>query len=228
MPNLRPSTLAFALSLLVAVGATDAQAQKKKRSTAKKPVVEKIDACSDFYTYTHKAWLDANLHVAGSGMTTAMSQLRERALQQQIDLLNSDMQTAQGGIGKLLGDFWASGLDEAAVETDGANPIAPLLDRINGIRRDKDIAPAIAALHQVGIPALFNRLLEERRRAPARIEVFFASHPLEEDRIVATEREIEAIAPSLPPGLRQDDPSYQAFKEHLARLPRAPERAMEP
>ena len=156
MPNLRPSTLAFALSLLVAVGATDAQAQKKKRSTAKKPVVEKIDACSDFYTYTHKAWLDANLHVAGSGMTTAMSQLRERALQQQIDLLNSDMQTAQGGIGKLLGDFWASGLDEAAVETDGANPIAPLLDRINGIRRDKDIAPAIAALHQVGIPALFN------------------------------------------------------------------------
>ena len=156
MPNLRPSTLAFALSLLVAVGATDAQAQKKKRSTAKKPVVEKIDACSDFYTYTHKAWLDANLHVAGSGMTTAMSQLRERALQQQIDLLNSDMQTAQGGIGKLLGDFWASGLDEAAVEADGANPIAPLLDRINGIRRDKDIAPAIAALHQVGIPALFN------------------------------------------------------------------------
>ena len=82
MPNLRPSTLAFALSLLVAVGATDAQAQKKKRSTAKKSVVEKIDACGDFYTYTHKAWLDANLHVAGSGMTTAMSQLRERALQQ--------------------------------------------------------------------------------------------------------------------------------------------------
>jgi beta-barrel assembly-enhancing protease len=81
-----------------------------------------------------------------------------------------------------------------------------------------------AGIDPRGIPALFNRLLEERRRAPARIEVFFASHPLEEDRIVATEREIEAIAPSPPAGLRQDDPSYQAFKEHLARLPRAPER----
>jgi putative endopeptidase len=156
MPNLRPTTLALALTLVVAVGSPDAMAQKKKRAAAKKPVAEKIDACGDFYTYNHKAWLDSNMYVGGSGMTSAMSQLRERALQQQIDLLNANMQSAQGGIGKLLGDFWASGLDEAAVEADGANPIAPLLDRINGIKRDKDIAPAIAALHQVGIPALFN------------------------------------------------------------------------
>src|SRR3546814_7743278 len=34
-------------------------------------------------------------------------------------------------------------------------PIAPLLSRIDSIRRDKDIPPAIAALHQVGIPVLF-------------------------------------------------------------------------
>lgn len=152
---LRPTTLALALGLTVAIGATDAQAQRK-RSTAKKPVAQQVTACSDFYTFTHKAWLDSNLYVGGSGSTTALGQLRERALQQQIDLLNANMQGAQGGIGKLLGDFWASGLDEAAVETDGANPIAPLLGRIDGIRRDKDIAPAIAALHQVGIPALFN------------------------------------------------------------------------
>ena len=57
---------------------------------------------------------------------------------------------------KLLGDFWASGLDEAAVERDGANPIAPLLSRIDAIRRSKDVPAAIAALHQVGIPVAFN------------------------------------------------------------------------
>jgi hypothetical protein len=28
--------------------------------------------------------------------------------------------------------------------------------------------------------------------------------------------------------LRQDDPSYAAFKAHLAQLPRAPEREMGP
>ena len=66
------------------------------------------------------------------------------------------MQAPQGNVQKLLGDFWASGLDEAAVEADGAKPIAPLLDRINGIKRAKDVPAAIAALHQVGIPVAFN------------------------------------------------------------------------
>jgi hypothetical protein len=28
----------------------------------------------------------------------------------------------------------------------------------------------------------------------------------------------------MPKDLRRDDPSYRAFKEHLAALPRAPER----
>jgi putative endopeptidase len=42
------------------------------------------------------------------------------------------------------------------VERDGANPVAPLISRINAIRRAKDIPPSIAALHQVGIPVAFN------------------------------------------------------------------------
>ena len=66
------------------------------------------------------------------------------------------MASPQNNVQKLLGDFWASGLDEAAVESDGANPVAPLLKRIDGIRKTGDVAPAIAALHQVGIPVVFN------------------------------------------------------------------------
>src|SRR3546814_17665352 len=65
------------------------------------------------------------------------------------------MQAPGNHVQKLRGDFWASGLDVAAVEADGAQPIAPLLSRIDSIRCDKDIPPAIAALHQVGIPVLF-------------------------------------------------------------------------
>ena len=66
------------------------------------------------------------------------------------------MASPQNGIQKLLDDFWASGLDEDAVERDGAGPIAPLLARIGAIRKPQDVAPAIAALHQVGIPVAFN------------------------------------------------------------------------
>ena len=150
----RPLALALSLALIAALTAPAADAAKKKKSAAKK-APEIILACRDFYAQANADWLTAN-PVVGSGMQSALGQLAQRAQQQQIDMLNTDMQSAQGGVAKLLGDFWASGLDEAAVERDGATPIAPLLARVDAIRRSKDIPAAIAALHQVGIPVAFN------------------------------------------------------------------------
>jgi predicted Zn-dependent protease len=128
-------------------------------------------------------------------------------------------------LGCRLTDLCNSDVARAAIQVGGAALFARY-SRYDEAEADSEAVQLVvdAGIDPQGIPALFNRLLEERRRSPARIEVFFASHPLEEDRIVATEREIAALAPSLPAGLRQDDPSYQAFREHLARLPRAPER----
>ncbi|HVI26408.1 MAG TPA: M13 family metallopeptidase [Xanthomonadaceae bacterium] len=147
----RPLLLALGIALLTFATAP-ADAAKKRKRAAKAPAVSAT--CRDYYAEVNADWLKANA-VSGSGMQSALGQLAQRARQQQIDLLNADMQ-AQGGIGKLLGDFWASGLDEAAIERDGAQPIAPLLSRIDAIRREKDIPAAIAALHQVGIPVAFN------------------------------------------------------------------------
>jgi putative endopeptidase len=154
MPNARPLALALIATLLIGLPVSDADAQRKRR--AKKPAgPPPVTACSDFYTSTNKDWLAANTVLSGASPVSALGELQARSKQQQIELLNNAMQATQG-VQKLLGDFWASGLDEAAVEADGAQPIAPLLDRINGIKRAKDIPPSIAALHQVGIPVAFN------------------------------------------------------------------------
>ena len=80
-----------------------------------------------------------------------------------------------------------------------------------------------AGIDPHGIPTLFERLLEERKTSPLRIEAFFASHPMEEDRIRATAAEINAIDPAELRGLKRDDPGYQAFKARLKTLPRTPE-----
>lgn len=148
MPSIRalgkPSLIAFAL--VAALSSTHADAAKKK--AAKAPAVSA--QCSDFYASANADWLKA--HTAGS----ALGLLRENSQQQQRDLLQAAMDAPQGNVQKLLGDFWASGLNEQAVDADGARPIAPLLDRINAIRKTKDVAPAIAALHQVGLPVAFN------------------------------------------------------------------------
>lgn len=146
----RPTLLA--LALVLTLGAPDAEAQRKKRSSA--PAVSA--QCTDFYSATNADWLKQNKLPADAGAISVLGQFRDRTLQQQRTLLDGAMKSPQGNVQKLLGDFWASGLDEAAVEADGSRPIAPLLDRINAIKKPKDVAPAIAALHQVGIPVAFN------------------------------------------------------------------------
>ena len=132
-------------------------------------------------------------------------------------------------LGCRLTDLCSSDVARAAIQVGGA----ALFARYS--RQDEAEADSVAlgfvidaGIDPRGIPALFKKLIEERRRSPMRIEGFFASHPLEEDRIAATEQDIAALDPSVFQGLRQDDPSYQAFKAHLAALPRAPERAPDP
>ena len=143
---LRPTALALATILFTGL-ATDAGAQRRAAAPT---------ACTDFYSVANKDWLEANA-LPGPGIATAsaLEELRELVARQQRQLLDQAMNAPQNEIQQLLGNFWASGLDEAAVEADGSTPIAPLLAHIDGIRRARDIPPAIAALHQVGIPVAF-------------------------------------------------------------------------
>ncbi|QSX77203.1 M13 family metallopeptidase [Agrilutibacter solisilvae] len=154
MPHAKPLACALILALVAGLAAPDALAQKKKRAKAKPAAVSA--ACTDFYAHANAGWFKVNALLPGVPALSAMEQLNDRARQQQLDLLNASMSAPQGNVQKLLGDFWASGLDEAAVERDGAAPIAPLLARIDAIKKPKDVAAAIAALHQVGIPVAFN------------------------------------------------------------------------
>ena len=147
---------AFVVVFIASAASTDVQAAKKKAGKAKAPAAASAGACADFYAYANGNWLKANALPAGVASLSAMEQLGDRARQQQIDLLDAAMTAPRGNVQKLLGDFWATGLDEAAVERDGSNPIAPLLGRINAIKKANEVSASIAALHQVGIPVAFS------------------------------------------------------------------------
>ncbi|MEO6526135.1 MAG: M48 family metallopeptidase [Gemmatimonadaceae bacterium] len=128
------------------------------------------------------------------------------------------------GLGCTLTRLCNSDVARAAIQVGGA----ALFARYS--RKDEAEADSEAVVNVIrvgldphGIPVLFRRLLEERRTSPLRIEVFFASHPLEEDRIRATEREIAALDPARLEGLKRDDASYQAFRAAIAALPPSPE-----
>jgi beta-barrel assembly-enhancing protease len=79
-----------------------------------------------------------------------------------------------------------------------------------------------AGIDPEGIPVFFERLMQERRARPGVVEGWFSSHPLEEQRVVATRTLIDRVEESQLNGLRDDSPDYQAFKARLQSLPPAP------
>jgi predicted Zn-dependent protease len=128
------------------------------------------------------------------------------------------------GLGCRLTDLCSSDVARAAIQVGGAALFARYSRRDEAEADSEAVVNVIrAGLDPAGIPVLFRRLLEERRTSPLRIEAFFASHPMEEDRIRATEREIEALDPAQLNGLKRDEPSYQAFRARLDALPHPPE-----
>ena len=147
----RPLVLALGVALVALVSAADVDAQRRKsRAPAVSP------QCADLYAHANAAWLKTHQAPADAGAVTALGQLSELALQQQRQLLDAAMASPDNDVQHRLGDFWASGLDEAAVEADGSRPIATLLSRIDAIGKSRDVPATIAALHQVGIPVAFN------------------------------------------------------------------------
>ena len=70
-----------------------------------------------------------------------------------------------------------------------------------------------------GIPTFFETLMQERQRAPTVLDDWFASHPLEEERVQRTQAIIDALPQQRLDALTADSPSFQALKARLAALP---------
>jgi predicted Zn-dependent protease len=80
-----------------------------------------------------------------------------------------------------------------------------------------------AGIDPRGIPQMFRILLNEREQRPGGVAAWFATHPLEESRIDATQRQIQqTVQPAVLQSLRADSRNFQAFQARLRSLPRSP------
>ena len=79
-----------------------------------------------------------------------------------------------------------------------------------------------AGIDPAGIPQMFRILLDERKSRPDGVDAFFLSHPLEENRIAASQAIIATYPKQALKGLTQDSPNFQAFKKRLQSLPPSP------
>jgi predicted Zn-dependent protease len=79
-----------------------------------------------------------------------------------------------------------------------------------------------AGINPNGIPEMFQILIDERNTNPSAVQNWFATHPLEEDRIAATRQLIATYNPAIIRSLSTDSPNFQRFKQRLRSLPPSP------
>ena len=138
------------------------------------------------------------------------------------------MQQAQGanvGVSLLctLTKVCDSGAGQAAVGIGGSALFAKF-SRTDEAEADAEgVTTTIkAGISPRGIPAMFKILLNERQSNPGAVDAFFASHPLEEDRITATEKQIAGFSSTQLQRLTKDTQAFQTFRRRLLALPPSP------
>jgi endothelin-converting enzyme/putative endopeptidase len=117
-----------------------------------------IDPCSDFYEYANGTWRAQNPIPTGKPKWSRRDVARE-ANKQKVSTLVQELASRTdrpaGSPEQLVGDHYASCMDEAAIDATGISPIAPLLADIDAAKTPADVQRVIRRLHDLGIAAPF-------------------------------------------------------------------------
>jgi len=108
-----------------------------------------VDPCVDFYHYACGNWIKLNPIPADQPRWDVYGKLHTDNLRFLWGILDEAAKPAanRSANQQKIGDYFASCMDEAAVEKAGAAPLAAELDLIGAVQRVSDLPPLLARLH---------------------------------------------------------------------------------
>lgn len=115
-----------------------------------------VPPCRDFYEYANGAF--DKVTIPGEYSSWGVNQeIDERNFAILKDILETSAHTGgpHGTIAQRVGDFYAAGMDEAAIEHEGLAPLRVWLDAIAGIKTTDDLIATMADLQTHGVDAGF-------------------------------------------------------------------------
>jgi peptidase M13-like protein len=114
-----------------------------------------VDPCTDFYQFACGGWLAANPVPGDRARWGSFDELQERNDQR----LRRVLETASTGVdpaAKKIGDYYASCMDEDAIERRGITPLDPDLKNIAALTAVSRLPDLLAELHKIGVNAFFS------------------------------------------------------------------------
>ncbi|MCC2545986.1 M13 family metallopeptidase [Hymenobacter sp. BT175] len=111
----------------------------------------------DFFTYANGGWLKKH-PIPASESSWGIGKEVQNEIYARLRTINEEAAKANAAAGtnqQKIGDFWAAGMDSAAIEKQGIAPLKPELDRIAAMRTAADVQAEIARLKPLGVNVLF-------------------------------------------------------------------------
>ena len=132
-----------------------------------------VAACQDFNLYGNGGWLKANAIPADQsywGSFTILEEQNRESLHKVLEKV-SKASNAAGSDDQKIGDFYATCMDEAAVEAQGITPLKAELAAIDKISSVPALQAEIARLQLIGVDAVFQFGSDQDRRNASEVIV---------------------------------------------------------
>ena len=114
-----------------------------------------VDPAQDFYRFVNGGWLDNNPVPADEASWGVFHEVDKRNEVVLKEILEASAKQPKSELHRKLGDFYATGMDDAAIEALGATPLAEELARIDALNDIAGLPALLARLHSIGAGGLF-------------------------------------------------------------------------
>ncbi len=137
-----------------------------------KPMESKIDKTNfdttmrpgdDFYEYVNGGWMKKNpltAEYARYGQFDALAEKNREQLKELVLEQAAQKNVPENSNAKKIGDLYNLAMDSARRNAEGYNPIVPLLEKVAGVKNNRDVLPLTAEFMRQGISGFFHVFFE--------------------------------------------------------------------